>query len=152
MKRKYVLCIIAVICITITSCGHYVSKSDYNIVPNKGLAAIDQDQANIYLLFVEKDRTNSSFAVFRNEDMIGVLTGGTYFYDVVKPGRYQYWIDSGLIEKSRERVDLVVKPGKNYYIRYFPGGFYVVAKLDLISEDVAGAYINGLNFTELKRH
>ena len=71
---------------------------------------------------------------------------------MVKPGKYQYRIDSGLIEKSRERVDLVVKPGKNYYIRYFPGGFYVVAKLDLISEDVAGAYINGLNFTELKRH
>jgi len=147
--KKSCFPIIMVFCI-LAGCGHYASKSDYNIVPNKGLAEPNNNEAVVYFLSVERDTLNSPVVVFRDSNAIGALSGGTYFYDLVKPGKYQYWVDSGLIQKSRERVDLITKPGQRYYLRWFPGGFYVVAKLDLISEDVAVAHINSLDFIEFR--
>lgn len=142
--NKMILLLVALL---INGCGHVLNKSDYIILHNQGMPQCPPDKAIVYFLFVERNY-NYALAVFRNDKVIGALVGGSYFYYIVDQGKYEFWVDSGLIEKSRERVTLVAKPGKTYFIRYFPGGFYVVANLDLISEDIATAYINALDYIQ----
>lgn len=132
------------------SCGHYASRDDYSILPNKGLQKPITDKAVVYVFYVEK-KYSSSLIVYRDQTPIGILAGGTYFYEIVEPGKYIYWLDPGLVEKSRGRVELVVQAGKIYYLRFTPGGYYVVSKFDLSSEDIATAFINGLDYIEIKK-
>ena len=142
--------ILLLIVLLMNGCGQFLTKSDYTLLPNQGVPECPPEKAMVVFLFVETYDFDVTLVVYRNGAAFGALHAGSYFYDIVDPGKYDFWVDSGLIEKSRERVSVVAKPGKTYFARYTPGGYYVVAKLDFISEDAATAYLGTLDYVQAK--
>ena len=130
-------------------CGHFLATQDYQLHPYQGIATQPPDNAVVVFLWPDKKYGSATLAVTQNARTIGAIQGGTYFSTVVEPGPQTFAVDSGLMEKSREQVALTTQPGKTYFLHYTPGGFYVVAKLELIAEDVAMAQLPALNEIQL---
>lgn len=135
----------------LSGCGHFLSPQDYRVQPHQELSSPPSDMALVVLLWPDRKYGSATLEVMQNGIAIGALQGGTYFSHVITPGPATFAVDSGLMEKSREQVSLTAKPGHTYFISYTPGGFYVVAKLDLIAPDVAMAQLPGLNTIQLTR-
>jgi hypothetical protein len=141
--------LIVAMAVIITGCGHLVAPQDYRIQPHQELSSPSTDKALVVFLWPNRKHGAATLAVMQNGAVVGALQGGTYFSRLIEPGPHQFSVDSGLMEKSREQVSLTAKPGQTYFMSYTPGGFYVVAKLDLISEDVALAQLPGLSTIQL---
>jgi hypothetical protein len=133
-------------------CGHFLTTDDYRIQPYQGIATPKPDTAVVVFLWTDRKAGAATLAVMQNHRTIGALQGGTYFSHVIEPGPSMFAVDSGLIEKSREQVSLAAAAGKTYFIHYTPGGFYIVAKLELIAEEVAMAQLPGLSTIHFIRH
>lgn len=137
--------------LTLAGCGHFVAPQDYRIQPYQELAAPPSDRALVVFLWTDRKAGSATLEVRQNGTVIGALQGGTYFPHVILPGPSTFAVDSGLMDKTREQVSLTAKPGHTYFISYTPGGFYVVAKLDVIAEEVARAQIPGLSSIQLTK-
>lgn len=126
-------------------CGQFLTPQDYQLHPYRGLDQSQPDSARVVVLWTDRRAGSATLAVMQNGAIVGGVQGGSYFSTVVAPGRHTFAVDSGLIEKTREQVSFEAQPGKTYFLHYTPGGFYVVAKLELIAEDVAMAQLPALN-------
>lgn len=140
---------VALILWTLAGCGHFLTTQDYSLQPYQGISPHESDKATVVFLWPDRRYGAATLAVQENGTIIGALQGGTYFSQAVTPGSYTFAVDSGLMDKSREQVSLTATPGRSYFISYTSGGYYVVAKLDLISEDVALAQLPGLSMIQL---
>jgi hypothetical protein len=130
----------------ISGCATKLTQGEYIILPNRELPKCPANKALVYFLYTDKwASTKWVPIVLRNNEIIGALSGGTYFYDIVDPGKYVYRVDQGSLDSSMDRVQLIVKPGKTYYIRYSSADY----RLDLTSEDVALNFLNALEYIQV---
>lgn len=143
--------LVALILLTLAGCGHFLTTQDYSIQPYQGITPPQSDTATVVFLWPNRRNGAATLAVQENGAIIGALQGGTYFSQAVTPGQHTFAVDSGLMEKSREQVSLTAISGRTYFISYTSGGFYVVAKLDLVSEDVALAQLPELSMIQFVR-
>lgn len=123
------------------------TTKDFTTTPGKGVTPPDSGRAVVHFL-LEDEGFDEGLVVYEGEKDIGVLTGGSYFARQVDPGVHEYRVNTGLFDASRESVTISAEAGESFFVRYSPGGYQVVANLELVSEDVARQEIRLLDYID----
>ena len=96
------------------------------------LGQVAPDKALVYFL----RPTSVGFAIkswmFRDEQVLGVNRGSSYFFAYVEPGKHVFWSKS----ENVDALELEVEAGKTYYLQQHVrmGGLKARTKLEVLAE------------------